>query len=348
MRQQAAKTDYSAYVVDPATALQRVWQMAEYTASDDYFLVKHGVSGLSGITFAPGQSSLIVARPGHGKSLFLQAMCRKLLDQMAELGSDGVVLYVTLEEPSVKLSLKMAGYGDVWRQMVRKEISAEAAKDITADMPRRLHNLRMLEYPGVVNGRLARAVTPGVLISTVEQLVSEYGRKVSGVFLDYAQLLRADTVGQGARVQDHILEVSHALVKVKQSLNCPMFVAVQSARASDQRGDKMPTLSDLQQSSSLEQDADSIIALRRPIVDGDREGNLEYAGNSVPISSNLMMYRILKARQDGCAGDSGCFSANPVTLEIRDLIGDERGNRAIPASAEAARNEHANYRAPSW
>lgn len=328
----ASGPDFSSYVVDPATALSRLWESADLTASPDYYTVKTGVRWLDQLTFAPGQSCIIVARPGHGKSMFLQAVAKRLLDQMAERGTDGIALYVTLEEPSQKLALRIAGLGHLYRPLIRGEMNAEQFKTATADLPLRIPNLRMVEFPGIVDGRMAPPVSPAVLVSTVERMVADYGRRISAMFIDYAQLLRGDGVGRGAKLTDHITEVSHGLVHLKRSLECPMFIAAQSGRMASDRGDKIPTLQDLQHASALEQDADMVIGQRRPIVD-ERDDSVEVGGRAFVVTPNLVLMRVLKARQDSIAGMVGAASLNPVTLEMGD-IGDDGGVDVIPPYRE--------------
>lgn len=277
--------DLGSYIVDPAQALKKLWDIADLTASPDYNVVKTGVSWMDEITYAPGQSALVVARPGMGKSLFLQSVCLKLIREMQQQGSGGVVLYVTLEEPSHKLALKLAGYGDLWRGLIRGEQRVVDFKNSTKDIPLKTSNLRMVEYPGIVAGRMSPAVSPSILLRTIEHMVGQYGRKVNAVFLDYAQLLRSDDLGSSARVQDHILEVSHGLVKIKHALACPLFIAVQAGRASEQRGDRIPTLSDLQQ-SCVTGDTSILLSDGTSITAADLHARV-VAGEPVRVASML-------------------------------------------------------------
>jgi replicative DNA helicase len=81
------------------------------------------------------------------------------------------------------------------------------------------------------------------------------------VVIDYLQLMSS-----GRRVenrQQEVSEFSRALKLLSKELEVPVVALSQLNRASEQRADKMPAMSDLRESGSLEQDADMVILLHR-------------------------------------------------------------------------------------
>jgi replicative DNA helicase len=81
------------------------------------------------------------------------------------------------------------------------------------------------------------------------------------VIIDYLQLMTS-----GKRVesrQQEVSEFSRALKLLAKELQVPVIALSQLNRGPEQRADKMPALSDLRESGSIEQDADMVILLHR-------------------------------------------------------------------------------------
>ncbi len=91
------------------------------------------------------------------------------------------------------------------------------------------------------------------------RLASERG--VDIIFVDYLQLMEAD-VRSDNRVQE-VSYISRSLKSLARELDVPLMAASQLSRAVEQRADKVPVLSDLRESGSLEQDADIVMFIYR-------------------------------------------------------------------------------------
>jgi replicative DNA helicase len=81
------------------------------------------------------------------------------------------------------------------------------------------------------------------------------------VVIDYLQLMQS-----GKRVesrQQEVSEFSRALKLLAKELEVPVVAISQLNRASEQRTDKKPMMSDLRESGSIEQDADMVVLLHR-------------------------------------------------------------------------------------
>lgn len=110
----------------------------------------------------------------------------------------------------------------------------------------------------------------------------------NGAFLiDHLQLIDAyvDTGNSRAYAMasvQRIAEVSSALKQLAQELGIPIIVCSQLTRALEQRADKRPTLQDLRQTCSIEQDLDGVIFIYRDSYysnDGGDEAELILAKN---------------------------------------------------------------------
>lgn len=82
------------------------------------------------------------------------------------------------------------------------------------------------------------------------------------VFLDYLQLMN----GSGANRNAEIEEISRGLKNLAKELNIVVVCLSQLNRAVEQRPNKMPVMSDLRDSGSIEQDANIIMFLHRDEV----------------------------------------------------------------------------------
>jgi replicative DNA helicase len=87
------------------------------------------------------------------------------------------------------------------------------------------------------------------------------------IVVDYLQLMQA-TIGNKRnenRVQE-ISEVSRSLKALARELNLPVLALAQLSRAVESRQSKVPQLSDLRESGSLEQDSDLVMFIYRDDV----------------------------------------------------------------------------------
>ena len=84
---------------------------------------------------------------------------------------------------------------------------------------------------------------------------------VKMIVIDYLQLMQSK--GRSENRQQEISEISRRLKALAREINVPVIALSQLSRAVEQRPDKMPQLSDLRESGSIEQDADLVLLLYR-------------------------------------------------------------------------------------
>ena len=81
------------------------------------------------------------------------------------------------------------------------------------------------------------------------------------LIIDYLQLIQPRT--QFESMVQQVTEISHSLKALARELTIPILAVSQLSRAVDQRETKIPRLSDLRESGSLEQDADVVLFIYR-------------------------------------------------------------------------------------
>ena len=112
------------------------------------------------------------------------------------------------------------------------------------------------------------------------------------VIIDYLQLMQSagGRTYSGENRQQVVSDISRALKIMAKELNVPVICLSQLSRASEKRDDKRPMLSDLRDSGSIEQDADTVFFLRRLSVmniDEDPETRLSTEGRgTLSIAKN--------------------------------------------------------------
>jgi len=127
--------------------------------------------------------------------------------------------------------------------------------------------------------------TPGISImemrTKARRLQVEHGVKL--IIMDYLQLADA-----GRRYDNRVQEVSiisQSMKNLARELNVPVLVCSQLSRAVEARGSKIPELSDLRESGSIEQDADVVMFLYR------EEQDQTQWGEQIPTKLRIAKHR---------------------------------------------------------
>ena len=107
--------------------------------------------------------------------------------------------------------------------------------------------------------------TPSLSVSQVASRARRMKRTtgLGLIVIDYLQLLMPQL---GVRPENRVQEISNisrALKAMAKELDVPVLALSQLSRAVEQREDKRPTLADLRESGSIEQDADVVLFVYR-------------------------------------------------------------------------------------
>ncbi|MFI3265423.1 MAG: DnaB-like helicase C-terminal domain-containing protein [Rikenellaceae bacterium] len=90
--------------------------------------------------------------------------------------------------------------------------------------------------------------------------------KCGMVVVDYLGLLDTQGSGKSFSREREVAEITRQAKILANELDVPIILLSQLNRESEKRADKMPMLSDLRDSGSIEQDANTVILVHRPAV----------------------------------------------------------------------------------
>jgi len=220
----------------------------------------------------PSDLIIVAARPGMGKTAF----ALNCVINAVKRGKSVVVF--TLEMSDVQLMTRIiASEARIDSGQLRKGNLTEEEQD------RLMHGVRSI---GTLQTMLGIDQTPGINImelrSRCRRFKKEHGLDL--IVIDYLQLMGPSGTKKYESREREISEISGGLKALAKELSVPVVALAQLNRGPDARPDKVPKLSDLRESGSMEQDADQIMFLYR---DEYYNPNSEDAGKAmVKIAKN--------------------------------------------------------------
>ena len=217
------------------------------TTDDSMKPVSTGIGDLDRVITGLNRSDLILlaARPGMGKTSFALNIARYVA--------------CTAKKTVAFFSLEMSK-----EQLASRLLSAEALIEGTKLRIGKLNDEewdRLIPASDILGkSELYLDDSPGITITEMKSKLRRM-RKLDLVIIDYLQLM-----GSGRRIENRVQEISEITRNLKilaKEMNVPVITLSQLSRASEQRTDHRPQLSDLRDSGSIEQDADIVLFLYR-------------------------------------------------------------------------------------
>ncbi|PIT93408.1 MAG: replicative DNA helicase [Candidatus Harrisonbacteria bacterium CG10_big_fil_rev_8_21_14_0_10_38_8] len=230
--------------------------------------VPTGFKGLDSILSGLQKSDLVIlgARPSVGKT----SLC---LDMIRSVG-------IHEQKPVGIFSLEMSK-----EQVIDRLIAAEGNVPLWKLRTGQLTNETDFQLIQQALDKLSRAPiyiddtpSPNILQMRAMARRLQAEHNLSLIVIDYLQLIQPRNSNAGTVQQ--ITEISRGLKGLARELDVPVIALSQLSRGVDQRDNKVPRLSDLRDSGSIEQDADVVMFIYRKDrnttdLDPDEENSTE-------------------------------------------------------------------------
>ncbi|HEX8413432.1 MAG TPA: DnaB-like helicase C-terminal domain-containing protein [Sphingomicrobium sp.] len=200
-----------------------------------------------------GQLILLGGRPGMGKTAVALTVARRT----AEAGHG--VLFISREMPVEQLMMRIvadmlfeAGSAATLDNVLKGKIAHDDYNRAAAIRERIDRWPLVFEEPATLNANRI-----GPLIRRHQRDMQQRGIKLGLVVVDYLGLLDPPT--KRSNREQEMGDVSREMKNVARATGVTILALAQLNRAVEQRDDKRPLLSDLRDSGSLEQDADTVV-----------------------------------------------------------------------------------------
>lgn len=240
---------------DIATLAAAAFDDVERLSKGDITFLLTGIADLDkaiGGLF-PGEVTVLGARPAVGKS----AMAAFIGANLAQKGKKVGICSLEMSPLQYMKRLLAATSGVDGRKL-------RTGRGITTEEWERL---------GEASFALADWDMPFTFaVHTVEELAAEARRRkdtkgLDLLIIDYMQLLRVKRPVESEFVRVSV--VSHEVKRLALDLNIPIIALAQVARPEQKGKLQMPTLDSLRGSGDIEQDADNVLFLHKPLTEND-------------------------------------------------------------------------------
>lgn len=210
-----------------------------------------GFYDLDGMTqgFKPGQLIVGCGRPAMGKSAWGGAIARHIAFVVKkpvalftlEMTAEEIMMRMVATETGIEISRLNSGqiHPNEW------EILGHGIANFATST-----NLKINDDSGI---------TVEEIRSRCRKLQAESG-DLGLIVVDHLHLM---TSGDPEKATGEIGKITKSLKRLAKELNVPILLLAQLNRSLENRNNKRPTLSDLRQSGSIEEDADIVIGLYR-------------------------------------------------------------------------------------
>jgi len=237
-------------MVDSMKAIEQMYERKELVTG-----IPTGFADLDRMTagLQPSDLVIIAGRPSMGKTAFALNVA-----QYVALNAKTGVAVFSLEMSKEQLALRLlCGEARVDMSKVRSGFAQDR------DFPKLVTAAgRLSDAPIYIDDTPALSVLE--LRAKARRLKREREAKLGLILVDYLQLMRGHATADNR--EQEISSISRSLKALAKELSVPVVALSQLNRQVETRAEKRPIMADLRESGAIEQDADVIAFLYRPIV----------------------------------------------------------------------------------
>lgn len=246
-----------------------------------------------------GGLHILAARPGMGKT----ALMIWIAEALASQGNP--VMIFSLEMSALQLTERLISK---WLNVPSQFLPHEV-KQNSDNVLRTVQGANFL--PIYISDQSAQTIERINLLARL----AKTNKNIQCILIDYIQLIRTTKATQNR--EQEVSHISAHLKALAKDLNVPVIALSQLNRSVESRDNKRPALSDLRDSGSLEQDADTVAMLYRP------EYYLQMLGKDIPHDQQGTLELVIaKQRRLGPKKIIGHFSpqTNSFSFSSKPII----------------------------
>lgn len=211
--------------------------------------VPSGIGELDRMTtgFQPGDLVILAGRPSMGKTGAGLSFARNA----AKGGVVVAIFSLEMTRPQLKMRI-ISAEARVSLQSLRSGL-------LTPYESEQVQKALARELPILIDD--GADLTPISLRAKALQLKGRHN--IGLIVIDYLQLMTSPTAARESRERE-VAHISKELKKLAKDLQVPVIALSQLNRSVENRAERKPQLSDLRESGSIEQDADTVLFCHRP------------------------------------------------------------------------------------
>lgn len=235
-----------------AEAYERYAQLQQATDKEALYGLRTGFTDVDHLLtgLQPGHLLIVAARPSMGKT----ALALDVARHAAGVQKKRVAIFSLEMTRQELMDRVVAGYLGVEAWKLKKGQLSDAD---FAQLGTLMDDLK--DHPLFIDDDGDTTLVN--LRSKARRQQMEHGLDL--LIVDYLQLIEVTDRAAGENRTQQVSHISRQLKNLARELHCPIIALSQLSRSVEQRNPPIPILSDLRESGSIEQDADSVLMLYR-------------------------------------------------------------------------------------